>query len=406
MNVPTDQEMKGQVPRLGFSLVTEACKLVYTQRAVWMTTALLYYLISITVSLLFSTLFVLLAVLPRILHAIVSGHPVPALHISIFILILLILQGPFQFFALGLQTILSGGMYRMALCQVRNQPIQVRCLFSALPESLPLLLIGGLLEVPLFVGRYVPRVGWVFTIVQVCLSAICMFIPLLVVDQKVAPLTAFSRSITLLKGQWLRAIWFYFVLGLLVGLGFLLSGVGELFLTPVFVVSISLAYLSFTKLRLAAVAPQHKHHANIQDVMAFWLGAASRYSFAWSSTCVITFGLAFAVDIPWATATVSRLQMSLQANETTLAEWLVVGSYLQGCIFSCLHLLLLAAVNVVHPSHSDRSMIFHSLLVTVALGALAFALWPNNFGVACIVAGYVVSHHFIKSQGLALPRQK
>jgi len=366
MNVPTDQEMKGQVPRLGFSLVTEACKLVYTQRAVWMTTALLYYLISITVSLLFSTLFVLLAVLPRILHAIVSGHPVPALHISIFILILLILQGPFQFFAL----------------------------------------IGGLLEVPLFVGRYVPRVGWVFTIVQVCLSAICMFIPLLVVDQKVAPLTAFSRSITLLKGQWLRAIWFYFVLGLLVGLGFLLSGVGELFLTPVFVVSISLAYLSFTKLRLAAVAPQHKHHANIQDVMAFWLGAASRYSFAWSSTCVITFGLAFAVDIPWATATVSRLQMSLQANETTLAEWLVVGSYLQGCIFSCLHLLLLAAVNVVHPSHSDRSMIFHSLLVTVALGALAFALWPNNFGVACIVAGYVVSHHFIKSQGLALPRQK
>ena len=159
----------------------------------------------------------------------------------------------------GIGAVLTGGLYRMALQQRREEPISVFGLFSALPLGLSLFLIGivvpvvlGLLNgVRLWPQSPISHISDVAAsnlglLLNTLVNALLMFAPFLVVDAKANVIEAIVGGVRLLRGQLLRGVWFYVVVSFVGGIGFILCGVGMLATYPVFLISIALAYLALT----------------------------------------------------------------------------------------------------------------------------------------------------------------
>ena len=171
----------------------------------------------------------------------------------------------------GVDAILVGGLYRMALRQRRGEAISVFGLFSARSQSLPLFLVG--LVVPVIIGviegvgvwplhRFLPHQSSLVTSnvylgLSILLSGPLMFVPLLIVDVNATAAEAVVGGVRLLQGQLLRGIWFYVVTSLVAGVGAILCGIGMLATYPVFLLTIAIAYLALSPpvASLSDVAP-------------------------------------------------------------------------------------------------------------------------------------------------------
>lgn len=137
--------------------------------------------------------------------------------------------------------VLLGGLYRMAIRQGRGETIQATDLFSALDVALPLIGLGFITQILVTIGTYLCLLpGFI-------VMGLFMFAPLLVVDRRLGPIQAITESIALLKSQWLMATLFYFVVATIGGLGFLICGIGLVATYPTFLISVALAYLTFTQ---------------------------------------------------------------------------------------------------------------------------------------------------------------
>jgi hypothetical protein len=138
-------------------------------------------------------------------------------------------------------SILMGGLYRMAVRQGRGETINATYVFSALDRSPALIVLTLITQFLTVIGTYICILpGFI-------VAGLLMFAPLFVVDRRLGPIQAISESFNLLKSQWLMAAGFYFVAALLGGVGALLCGVGLVATYPIWFGSVALGYLAFTQ---------------------------------------------------------------------------------------------------------------------------------------------------------------
>ncbi len=250
--------------RIDFGWIKAACALSSAQPGVWAGSLFLLFLIYIGV---WSVLLFVTGGWPAFQRTFIAGfnhvqrvtysYPAPTAAV-------------YQRFAVeqvrdivlaGIDAIFVGGLYRMALRQGRGEPISVSGLFSAFPESVPLFLVGvampvvlGLIKGALMWPRHlflplasVTLIGNIYLLLDTLLSSLLMFAPLLIVDAGASVPEALRGSMRLLGRHWLRGIWFYLVASVVGGIGVLLCGVGMLVTYPVFLLSITTAYLALTQ---------------------------------------------------------------------------------------------------------------------------------------------------------------
>jgi hypothetical protein len=145
-----------------------------------------------------------------------------------------------------------GGMYRMAIKQMRNEPFTAGDLFSVMDVAGPLLTVGviisaiasipnllGILPIPSFL-TFLPVM--VFTWI---VYGMTMFAAPLVADRRMQGLDAIKLSVETLKSQAVMAVLFYVVASIIGGLGLLACCIGVLFTYPVYVLCIALTYRDF-----------------------------------------------------------------------------------------------------------------------------------------------------------------
>lgn len=138
-----------------------------------------------------------------------------------------------------LSMIFSAGLFRMAIRQVRGQQISVGDMFSVVD------VLGSVIGTAILVGIFA-FLGLMCCILPIfVVYGTTMFAMPLVVDARLGPVDAISRSWETLKPQWLMAAIFYFVVSLLASLGILLCCVGILFTAPLMPLSIAVLYRDF-----------------------------------------------------------------------------------------------------------------------------------------------------------------
>jgi uncharacterized membrane protein len=134
---------------------------------------------------------------------------------------------------------LMGGMYRMAIKQVRGEAIAIGDLFSVTD------VIGNLALAAILMGI----INWIGSLLCIIpglvAQGLMMFTIPLVVDQRLSAVEALSKSFETLKPHAVMATVFALVVGLVAGLGGILCGVGALFTFPLFPLSVAILYRNF-----------------------------------------------------------------------------------------------------------------------------------------------------------------
>lgn len=248
-------------PRIDFKWIGQAWSLASAQLGVWVGAMLLFFLVNAAAWLLLAIPTGVFASLRDAYNTVIAHALVPSAGAV----------GSYQKFAqtqvfnillAAVSAVFAGGLYRMALRQMRGEPISPLNLFSALPQSLPLLLVGafapavlGLLEggglwllhFSLTPARAVSVINIAFWLPDLLLTGLFLFAPFLVIDTKASAPAALLGSIRLLGRQWLRGIGFYIAASFIGGFGALLCGVGMLATYPICIFSITTAYLALTQ---------------------------------------------------------------------------------------------------------------------------------------------------------------
>ena len=253
-----------------FAWLTRAWAFFTAQPGVWVSTFLLYFLISTGVWILWAIPTGTLAEIQQTFQSafghtgIAAGPPKnPYWEFLQNRVLILILE--------GFNVVLFGGIYRMALSQNRGERISVLGLFSALPQAGPLLLVGVSLTLTvqlldgaclgLLHGSGLPALvavqiaGLSGAVPNIILEGLLMFAPLLILDRNLSAPEAIVGSLRLLRGQRMKAVFFYFVASLVGGLGALLCGIGMLATYPVFLISIALGYVALMEPPSLPVSP-------------------------------------------------------------------------------------------------------------------------------------------------------
>ncbi len=139
----------------------------------------------------------------------------------------------------AVQVFFEASLFRTACKQVRGERIEVGDLFDVGGRFWPA--FGAVLLVGILSG-----LGFLLCIIPGFLVAgrLMLTIPL-VADGRLGVGEAINTSWNAFRGKMVDAALFYFVIGLLAGVGILLCGVGFLFTKPLFYLAIALVYRDF-----------------------------------------------------------------------------------------------------------------------------------------------------------------
>jgi hypothetical protein len=216
-------------PQIRFDAIGDAWRLLQAQMSTWIVAQLLMLVV------VGITYFVAIFVFGIILAAtfgLLSKTPLGffAFPLAIFVPLAIILSVMF---------ILMGGMYRMAIRQMRGDTIQVGDLFATADIIGPLA-VGSIL-MSLFIG-----IGVIFCYVPgLIVAGLLMFTIPLIVDRGMAPMDAIRLSYETLKSQMLMATVFLIVVQFVAGLGAIACGIGALVTYPLYFLSIAVLYRDF-----------------------------------------------------------------------------------------------------------------------------------------------------------------
>lgn len=247
--------------RVDFGWLGQAWTLFTARMGVWIGAFVLYALVAAVMWLLWSIPTGIYVTFQQLISAAVN-HTTP--HVPP--------QNPYTQFARnqGFSLLLAAanavflaGFYRMALRQMRGEPISAAGAFSAFPQALPLavvavcvagsvallqgLLLGLLHLTGMPAAGAVSIAGLLAVIPSVVVQGLLMFAPLLVLDKNASAVDAILGSIRLLRGQWLMGVLFYFIAALIGGVGIMLCGIGAIATYPLFLISVAVGYLALTQ---------------------------------------------------------------------------------------------------------------------------------------------------------------
>ena len=217
-------------PKVKFEVIGDAWKLFSQQAGAWVVAMLVFLVVMVGV------IVVSLMVLGALGMATKGRSAEPS---AFSFLASMLAMLPLTIIILLTVMTLSGGLYRMALKQIRGQEISVGDMFSV-TDVLPALIVASLVvAVEVSIGNifcYVPGI---------IAGGLLMFAVPFAVDYRGSGMEAVSGSFSTLSGQWLLAALFYLVVSLIGGAGALARGIGVLVTTPLMILSIALLYNDF-----------------------------------------------------------------------------------------------------------------------------------------------------------------
>ena len=267
MSVPAQNSplQNSQAPpvRIDFKWIGQAWELFKSQSGVWIGAVFLFFLVSLFVSAL-SIIATdgwnacLNYFTQGFRHSPIYQYPAP----SPLVYQQFVVSRVRDITVAGINAVFIGGLYRMALLQKRGEPISVFGLFSAIPQSMPLFLVGSIIPAALALvevaslwplHHFLPLTSTttienVYLLVTTLFSSMFLFAPLLVLDVSANVPEALLGSVRLLRGQLLRGIGFDLYASLVGAIGVIGCGVGMLAMYPLFFLSIATAYLALTQL--------------------------------------------------------------------------------------------------------------------------------------------------------------
>jgi hypothetical protein len=134
---------------------------------------------------------------------------------------------------------LLGGMFKMALKQIRGEMISVGDVFSE-TGTLPTLLIASILcGLAYFAGALLCILpGYV-------VQGLLMLTMPIIVDQKIGATEAMTQSWNALKNDWLVATFFLILLSLAASLGAFACGIGIVFSAPLYFLTLAIVYRDY-----------------------------------------------------------------------------------------------------------------------------------------------------------------
>jgi hypothetical protein len=131
------------------------------------------------------------------------------------------------------------GMARMAIRQVRGEPVQIGDLFSVTD-------VFGAVALGAILYSLLTFVGFILCIVPgIILTGLLMPMPFLIADRRMDAAAALSASLNAMKTDLLMAALFMFVAGIIIMLSALPCGIGLLFTIPMVSVAEALIYREF-----------------------------------------------------------------------------------------------------------------------------------------------------------------
>lgn len=222
--------------QINFDVIGRAWEVLKPNIGIWIG-AFLVYLIIVSV---ISTIIVLLGGSGARLFPTPGEVPagMPAQNVPVMIIGQLIQFVVSQF--------LMGGLYRMAINQVRKGTIDFGDLFSA-ADVLPTLLGAAILT------AIATTVGFLFCIIPgLLIASLLIFTTPLIVDKKMGAIDAMRTSIDVLKPQMWMALAFALVVGLIAIAGAMLCGIGMLITVPLAFLSLAILYRDFFPETVAA----------------------------------------------------------------------------------------------------------------------------------------------------------
>lgn len=226
---PSDQPYAYR-PAINYGVIGEAWQLVTAQLGTWIVAMLLWMLVVGGVYFAF-----MIAAFAVLLPSTMGGGP-PSIGAN---LISQFISFTGSIIANVVNYVVLGGMYRMAIRQLRGEAISASDIFSVTD------VFGQLLLAALLVGLSV-GIGFLFCFIPgFVMCGLTMFTVPLVVDQRMPAMAAFNLSVNALKSDWGSATLFYFVTALIGGLGVLLCGVGFVVTYPLLFLSVAITYRNF-----------------------------------------------------------------------------------------------------------------------------------------------------------------
>jgi hypothetical protein len=132
-----------------------------------------------------------------------------------------------------------GGLFRMACRQVRGERVHVSDLFGV-TDVVTELAIG----LAIYAGACVLLLPF-GVIPAFLLAGVWMFTVPLIVDARLTALQAIGRSWDALKGEWIGAALFHFIVYVIAGTGACCFCVGLMFTWPLYCLSIAVLYRDF-----------------------------------------------------------------------------------------------------------------------------------------------------------------
>ena len=248
--------------RIDFKWIGQAWELFKSQSGVWIGAVFLFFLVSLFVSAVSITATdgwnaCLNYFTQGFRHPPTYQYPAP----SPLVYQRFVISRVRDISVAGINAVFIGGLYRMALLQKRGEPTSVFGLFSAIPQSLPLFLVGSIIPTALALvevaslwplHHFLPLTSMttienVYLLIITLFSSMFLFAPLLVLDVSANVPEALLGSIRLLHGQLLRGIGFYLYASLVGAIGVIGCGIGMLATYPIFILSIATGYLALTQ---------------------------------------------------------------------------------------------------------------------------------------------------------------
>ena len=237
MSVPVGGGYYARTPMVDFSWLSSGWDLFKQRSGSWVGATFLYGLIAFALTVL--------AMIPTgivqwemaMIQSITQGAtqkitPMPTMNLPL-------LYGA-QFAVNIFNTVLVGGLFRMAYRQVEGEQVGVLDLFSAGRFIVPFAALGAIYAAVALLNSYTCGIP------SLIFCGCALFAPIIIVTKGVGAPTAIAESFQMLKSQWLMSSLFVLVGMLMIGFSGLLCGLGSLITVPMFVLAVAVGYKSFT----------------------------------------------------------------------------------------------------------------------------------------------------------------
>lgn len=213
-------------PQVNFDVISHAWEALKPTMGVWVGAYVIYLIISVGVSMIVGQ-FTGGGFTPPSQ----SGRAAPMPNIPLMVI--------GQFVNIAVSLFLMGGLYRLAINQVRTGTANLGDMFSVMDVLPNLFIVSILSTIAIFVGA-------LFCILPgLLIGALLMFAIPLIVDQRMGAIDAMKASIEALKSQMWMALAFAIVIGILGSIGIVLCCVGLLVTGPLSILSTATLYRDF-----------------------------------------------------------------------------------------------------------------------------------------------------------------